>query len=244
MCQRGVRGLHAPAFKYRSAVSRLSCGGSPTLNDDNSQTQTGRYTRSYWMVRSVGLCLLALACLYNLHPQSVLHNQTCMIYCIINPEHKQAKIGYSANPASRLKQLKTGCPFPLSIAAVIQGTVQDERALHQKFAHLRGQGEWFSYAPELREHFQFASNSSVKVYESVLAQMMRLQAAEFKTLLYMMLGAEPTTRLFLMDKEERQNFSAYAGLGKSSINNSVTALVQYGLLERVAPSLYKVVDGN
>lgn len=60
------------------------------------------------------------------------------------------KIGFTAGePAKRLKELQTGCAQRLELLAAVEGTVADEAECHRKFAHLRQQGEWFRFAPEL-----------------------------------------------------------------------------------------------
>lgn len=55
------------------------------------------------------------------------------------------KIGYSADPAARLKQLKTGCPFPLELLATVPGDLNFEQVLHLWFDDLRIDGEWFHF---------------------------------------------------------------------------------------------------
>lgn len=59
------------------------------------------------------------------------------------------KIGKSRTPDARLKQLQVGHPDRLRIIKLISGDIEGE--LHQKFAHIRGAGEWFQYTRELTE---------------------------------------------------------------------------------------------
>lgn len=54
------------------------------------------------------------------------------------------KIGWSANPAIRLK----GIPHD-EVLAIVPGTMLDERRCHAAFAHLRTVGEWFTVKPDL-----------------------------------------------------------------------------------------------
>jgi hypothetical protein len=62
----------------------------------------------------------------------------------------QVKIGYSRNVASRLEEMQTSNPAPITLLARFPGDVKDEAALHDRFASLRlvGDGargsEWFS----------------------------------------------------------------------------------------------------
>jgi hypothetical protein len=59
------------------------------------------------------------------------------------------KIGVTTDLDRRLLALRTASPLPLVVKAVRPGTVREERAWHQRFAHLRVQGEWFRWTPEL-----------------------------------------------------------------------------------------------
>ena len=54
------------------------------------------------------------------------------------------KIGFSRNPETRLLQI----PHE-EIIAMFPGTFKTERALHERFAHLRVTGEWFRSTPDL-----------------------------------------------------------------------------------------------
>lgn len=60
------------------------------------------------------------------------------------------KIGRSANPDRRLKQLSTGSPVELRLIGVISGGAEIEKELHKQFDHLRERLEWFRATPELR----------------------------------------------------------------------------------------------
>lgn len=62
------------------------------------------------------------------------------------------KIGFTAGPVSkRLAALQTGSPIAITVLAEIQGSAQLERALHARFANLRGSGEWFRNEGDLAE---------------------------------------------------------------------------------------------
>ena len=72
------------------------------------------------------------------------------------------KIGTSIRPEARLSQIRVGStkrPLGLDtskarILATVPGGVEEEYALHQKFAHLRDAGEWFKAAPELKDYIR------------------------------------------------------------------------------------------
>jgi hypothetical protein len=59
------------------------------------------------------------------------------------------KIGFSKNPWSRLSSLKTGSPGNPQLLGYMPGSLDDERAAHEKFAHLRENREWFRAEPDL-----------------------------------------------------------------------------------------------
>jgi hypothetical protein len=71
-----------------------------------------------------------------------------MIYFI--KSKKFVKIGVSSDPNSRLKELQTGNPFKLKIAATIPGHFATEKELHNIFERFRMEGEWFRYDAHLR----------------------------------------------------------------------------------------------
>ena len=60
------------------------------------------------------------------------------------------KIGKATgSPTGRVSQLRTGCPFPITILATMPGGVIEEHALHRRFKHIQAHGEWFHAAPDL-----------------------------------------------------------------------------------------------
>lgn len=60
------------------------------------------------------------------------------------------KIGKtSGSPDARIKELQTGCPFPIQLAAYLSGGVGKERELHRRFDEYRAHGEWFRHEGRL-----------------------------------------------------------------------------------------------
>ena len=59
----------------------------------------------------------------------------------------RVKIGYTTNLTERLRVLPHD-----ELLATEPGTIQDERARHEEFAHLRVNGEWFDYDESLARH--------------------------------------------------------------------------------------------
>lgn len=77
---------------------------------------------------------------------------TPSIYFIAAIESQRIKIGFSAYPEKRINTLMTSSPYQLEVIKVISGNQDDERQLHQRFAHLRNHREWFTDCEELREY--------------------------------------------------------------------------------------------
>ncbi len=53
------------------------------------------------------------------------------------------KIGWSANPEKRLKQIRAGSPFTLQIVATLETDRSAELRIHSALRASRGFGEWF-----------------------------------------------------------------------------------------------------
>jgi hypothetical protein len=64
-----------------------------------------------------------------------------MIYFI--KAKNTVKIGYSANPEKRIKELQTGNPEKLELLLTIPGNRETEAAFHTYFDRARLEGEWF-----------------------------------------------------------------------------------------------------
>jgi hypothetical protein len=80
------------------------------------------------------------------------------------------KIGFSNDPAKRIKTLQTGNPRKLSVMGWISGLDQTlERELHKKYWDMRLNGEWFSIDPsdvfdELKRH---STSSYISIQSNV-----------------------------------------------------------------------------
>lgn len=68
------------------------------------------------------------------------------------------KIGISQDVARRLESLQCGSPVELTLLGTRPGGEVEERALHQKFAHLRIRGEWFRLERDLLEFINAAQH--------------------------------------------------------------------------------------
>ena len=68
------------------------------------------------------------------------------VYCILHHERRAAKIGFSADPQKRLRQLQTASADMLTLFDSMKGDRALERAFHDHFAARRLSGEWFDNA--------------------------------------------------------------------------------------------------
>lgn len=66
---------------------------------------------------------------------------------------RRVKIGFADDPAKRLLQLQTGCPFELRLLFSVPGDRHLEREYHRKYAHLRvdKDSEWFFFDADLKQ---------------------------------------------------------------------------------------------
>lgn len=78
------------------------------------------------------------------------------VYLIKSSETGYYKIGYSANPEQRLKQLQTGCPDKLDMISTFSSprARKLENALHNSFSYARKHNEWFDLSLEDELKFQ------------------------------------------------------------------------------------------
>lgn len=64
---------------------------------------------------------------------------------------RKIKIGFSTNPMSRLRTLQIGAHVRIEFYYSTPGGRDLERKLHKEFAQFRVAGEWFLFAPEIRD---------------------------------------------------------------------------------------------
>lgn len=76
------------------------------------------------------------------------------VYFITDGDRGTVKIGFSTDPKSRMASLQTSTPSKLELLATIEGDMQTERQLHQRFAEYRVSGEWFRLADDLVEFIE------------------------------------------------------------------------------------------
>lgn len=67
------------------------------------------------------------------------------------------KVGFSTNPANRIPDIQTNCPFKLSLVSLRPGSLKDEKALHRQLEYFKTTGEWFKDTPEVRNVLKISS---------------------------------------------------------------------------------------
>lgn len=80
------------------------------------------------------------------------------VYFIQQGDSGAVKIGCSRNPTQRLAGLQTGHSEPLRLLTCAVGSQAQERALHDRFAHLRVSGEWFRPDEELLAYIRLVAD--------------------------------------------------------------------------------------
>lgn len=72
------------------------------------------------------------------------------------------KIGFAKNVENRIRALTTSAPRPIRLLATMEGTRDDERKLHERFAIYRTHGEWFNPGDRLTEYIRDISQDAPK----------------------------------------------------------------------------------
>lgn len=75
---------------------------------------------------------------------------TCVYFLRAGPFIKIGKA--TGSPTTRVRELQTGCPYPITIIASVCGGLKEEFELHRRFGSYRAHGEWFRDEGELAEY--------------------------------------------------------------------------------------------
>lgn len=73
------------------------------------------------------------------------------VYFVQSGEAGPVKIGWSQDVDRRMAELQTANARPLRLIGKIPGRMRDESRVHERFAHLRMEAEWFQNSPEIHE---------------------------------------------------------------------------------------------
>lgn len=72
------------------------------------------------------------------------------VYFIEAVGQGKVKIGFSSDVDARLSQLRTGSPYELRVVGRVDGGIDLEQILHDKFAKYRDDKEWFFFTKEIK----------------------------------------------------------------------------------------------
>ena len=64
------------------------------------------------------------------------------------------KIGYTTNPRQRLSNLQVSTPDNLSLFALVRGTEEDEKKVHNDLSDFNVGGEWFERCPLVHSYIE------------------------------------------------------------------------------------------
>lgn len=71
-----------------------------------------------------------------------------VVYLIEAIGLNRVKIGFASEICRRFRQIRTSCPVPIWVLAIVPGSTEMEAGLHQEFADRRRCGEWFAFDSE------------------------------------------------------------------------------------------------
>ena len=86
-----------------------------------------------------------------------------MIYFVQETGSGRVKIGFSQKPSHRVSKIASDAPHPIVYWGAIEGTREDEAALHAKYSAQRAHGEWFHPDPALVEECRALCSGHVEV---------------------------------------------------------------------------------
>ena len=72
------------------------------------------------------------------------------IYFIQAKGNGPIKIGFTADdPRKRMVKIQSDCPWPVDLIGAIEGTLSQEKQIHDLLSYFRTQGEWFAPHPKV-----------------------------------------------------------------------------------------------
>lgn len=117
-----------------------------------------------------------------------------MIYFITARDIGRVKIGFSENPFVRFSKVQADNPSKLILEATQEGSKEQEKALHERFAPLRVQGEWFQLNPEIQAYIDgLAQLNHFARRESKIAALMAQAGCSYSYAAKMLGGDRPIT---------------------------------------------------
>ena len=159
-----------------------------------------------------------------------------MIYLIVNREEKFCKIGYSIEPKSRLAQLQTGNPYPLELLSVIEGEIQLEKEIHERFKECRLQGEWFVLTQDILDYFKCANDGNFKTFTDYVYLIYSLKSAFEINLLFYLAGNMNSKNIIKLNGVKRKEIMSLFNKNSSYVSTKLKNLENKKLI-------FKTQDG-
>lgn len=102
-----------------------------------------------------------------------------MIYFVKSNGSSYIKIGTSIDVSGRVDSLQTANPKELKVKAILNGSFQTEKGLHELFSHIRVRGEWFKWTDEMQYFIRtIRDNPSVENIYSLYRLSMQLRLTD------------------------------------------------------------------
>lgn len=159
-----------------------------------------------------------------------------MIYLIECKHTKSYKIGYSNNPHKRLTELQTGNAYFLNILATIEGSIKDEKLLHNKFNKYKLKGEWFKCNDEIKNYFKVEEVWLLD--SSLIAVFTNMEQSEIRVYGYLLQYGNGLK--FDVSKAMRKEIASVTSLNERTIYNTLRVLVEKKLIFKHESGLYQL----
>lgn len=156
------------------------------------------------------------------------------VYFIHN-ENSCVKIGRSADPARRLRFLQCGAPDVLSLIRVVDGDIETEKWLHERFAEHHIRGEWFKF------HEDMLTASPPEVDLPVVIQYRNSSPREIIAL-WRAIDPRAHVEAFARDIDVRK-LTAHAWIRRGSIPSTHWASIIEAAVVRGFPITWKLLAG-
>ena len=154
-----------------------------------------------------------------------------MIYFVKCNEY--LKIGFTDNFSSRLKHARTFNPYNLEVVKVIEGTVKEERLLHEQFKKYHHQLEWFLFSDEIKQYIDKQKAIDYEEEDKKGATKMTLKARLVLDDLYKRrhLKWEDTyTDIVYITPAIRKEIAHTCGISTSNIGKYLKTLIKLGYI--------------
>ena len=152
--------------------------------------------------------------------------ETEYVYFIQSGSSGPVKIGLSADPERRTRQLQTGNPHTLELRHVIPGNVGIERQLHVRFAPARIRGEWFGrqYLAVILAFAGGLANELAAAYDGDGKAPLLINGTTIRTTTEIERIRSDLNRLYVAGHTNIMELSQYTGLDPDEIEHHLTAM--------------------